>query len=225
MERRDADTEAVYAADQAVADDAFRRRGEHALDCTRAGDRAQHGAGVPGPGHGGGDRLAIGRGRHRREPFGAAVRQRRRASGGAVPRRARLVCAGARAQAAGCQPAGALGRIPGDPPGGLRLQPVLPAVPRVRAAAVADDAPTACGWTQGVRRLLRQTGADHRSADGRGADGGDLRGRARRLQPDLCRGDLVADAARLDRVARTHVPVLGCSTTTAGAGQPQERDP
>ncbi len=34
MEGRDADTEAVHAADQAVADDAFRRRGKH------AGDRA-----------------------------------------------------------------------------------------------------------------------------------------------------------------------------------------
>src|SRR3954471_2184325 len=40
------------------------------------------------------------------------------------------------------------------PPGGLRLQPVLPIVPRVRAASVADDAPTAaCRRAQGVGRL------------------------------------------------------------------------
>ena len=43
------------------------------------GRGAQHGARVPGPGSRGGDWLAAGGGRHRREPDGAAVRQRGRA--------------------------------------------------------------------------------------------------------------------------------------------------
>ena len=60
-------------------------------------------------------------------------------------------------------------------PRGLRLQSVLRAVPRLRAPAVADDAPDPCRRAQGVRRLLRQEGADRRPAHRRGADGGDLR--------------------------------------------------
>ena len=49
-------------------------------------------------------------------------------------------------------------------------------------------------------------------------DGGDLRGRARRVEPDLCRGDLDADAAGLDWLARAPVPFLGRGTSVAGAG-------
>ena len=225
MERQDADTEAVHAADQAVADDALRRRGEYPGDRARVGRGAQHGARVPGPGGRGGDWLAAGGGRHRREPDGAAVRQRRRACRGAVSRRARLGGPGARAQAARRQSDGAVGGIPRSSPGGVCLQPVLPAFPRVRAAVVADHASAARSRAQGVRRLLRQAGADHRPGHGRGEHGGDLRRRAGCVQPDLCRSDLDADAAGLDWRARAHVPVLGRSTAAAGAGQPQERDP
>jgi hypothetical protein len=78
-------------------------------------------------------------------------------------------------------------------------QPVLPVVPRVRAAAVTHDAPTSCGRAQPVRRLLRQMRADCRSADRRSADGGDLPGCARHLQLHLRRGNMDADVAGLDR--------------------------
>src|SRR5580700_6115694 len=108
MEGWDADTEAVHAADQAIADDAFRRGSEHANDWAGVGHRTEHGARVSGPGCGSGDRLAIGRGRHRREPDGTAVRQRRYACWGALACRARLVGAGAGAQATRRQPADAV---------------------------------------------------------------------------------------------------------------------
>ena len=165
MEGRDADTEAFHAADQTVADDAFRGRCERAVDCPRTGYLAEHGAGLSRPRLGRGHRLAVGGRCDRREPDGAAVRQRRCAGRCAVPRRARLGSTGARAQAARRQSDGAVGRIPGDPPRGLRVQPFLPAVPRIRATAVANHASAACRRTQGVRRLLRQTCADRRPGD------------------------------------------------------------
>ena len=154
---------------------------------------------------------------------GAAVRQCRGAHRRAVSRRARLGSAGAGAQASRRQPADFVGGISGGPPGRLRLQPVLPAVPRVRAAAVADHAPAARRRAQGVRRLLRQAGADCRSAHRRSAHGRDLRGGARRLQLHLRRGDVDADVAGLDRRPCAHVPLLWRSAATAGSRQPQER--
>src|SRR6202046_1026052 len=111
MEGWDADTEAVHAADQTVADDALRRWREHPSDWAGAGHRTEHGARVSGPGDSGGARLAVGRRRHRREPGGTAVRQRRRACRGALPRRARLAGTGTRTQTTWRQPAGTVGRI------------------------------------------------------------------------------------------------------------------
>ncbi len=61
MEGRDAETEAVHAADQAVADDAFRGWGECPVHRAGAWHRAEHGAGVPEPGGCGWDCLAPGR--------------------------------------------------------------------------------------------------------------------------------------------------------------------
>ena len=208
----------------AVADDALRCRGEHAGDRAGAGHRTEHGAGVSGPGDSGGDRLAAGRGCHRREPGGTAVRQCRRACRGALPRRARLGGVGARAQATRRQPDGSVGRISRGPPGGLRLQPVLPVVPRVRAAAVADDAPAARGRRQscssttpasGCRSSIRATG-EVRVAEIFVAVLG-----ASNLH--LCRGDLDADVAGLDRRPCAHVPLLWGGAASAGAGQSQER--
>jgi hypothetical protein len=51
----------------------------------------------------------------------------------------------------------------------------------------------------GVRRLFGHADRDRRSDDGRDPRGEDLRRRARRLEPHLCRGDLDADVHGLDR--------------------------
>ena len=82
---------------------------------------------------------------------------------------------------------------------------------------------TACGRGQSVRRLLRQAGPDRRSAHRRGAHGRDLRRRARRFEPHLCRGDVDADLAGLDRRPCAHVPLLWRGAASAGARQSQER--
>ena len=128
-------------------------------------------------------------------------------------------------QRPGGQPPDPVGRVPGDPPERLRSRPVLPAVPQVRATAVADDASTRRGRAEGFRGLLRQARGDRRSAHRRSAHGGDLRRRARRLQPDLRRGELDADVAGLDRGPRAQVLLLRRRAAPAGARQSQERHP
>jgi len=49
MEGRDADTEAIHAANTTIAGVALRGQGELAGDQAEAGHRAEHGAGVFGP--------------------------------------------------------------------------------------------------------------------------------------------------------------------------------
>ena len=65
--------------------------------------------------------------------------------------------------------------------------------------------------------------ADRRSAHRRGARGGDLRRRARRLQLHLRRGDLDPDTAGLDRCARPDVPLLRRRAAPGRARQPEVR--
>ena len=156
----------------------------------------------------------------------AAVCASRRAAGAAPARRAGLGVAGARAEAARRQPDGAVGGVPGGPPGRLRLQPVLRPVPRVRAAAVAG----ACARTMSPATRCSSTTPARRSpivdpAHRRGARGGDLRRRARRLELHLRRGDLDPDTAGLDRRARPHVPLLRRRAAPGRARQSEDRGP
>ena len=145
-------------------------------------------------------------------------------AGRALPRRARLGGAGAGAQAPWRQPAGACGTSIG--------RSIRKATPIAGSASCSASSSGGCrrrcarqhvAGRQSVRGLLRQARADRRSGYRRGAHGGDLRRRARRLQPHLCRGDLDADVAGLDRRPRAHVPLLWRGSASAGAGQSQER--
>ncbi len=74
--------------------------------------------------------------------------------------------------------------------------------------------------------------ADRRPVHRRDAHGGDLRRRAGRIEPDLCRGDLDADPAGLDWRARPHVSVLGAAprllvpdNLKSGVNKPSFYDP
>ena len=94
----------------------------------------------------------------------ALLEQRLFARAGVKPgvrrrQRAGLGVAGSRAEAAGRQSDGALGGIPRGSSGRVRLLALLRSVSRVRAPALAGDAPASCGRRQGVRRLLGQEGA------------------------------------------------------------------
>ena len=62
-----------------------------------------------------------------------------------------------------------------------------------------------------------------RSDDRRNPRGGDFRRRARRLEPHLCRGDLDATTAGLDRRPRAHVPLFRRRAEAAGSRQSEER--
>ena len=85
------------------------------------------------------------------------------------------------------------------------------------------DAPAPCRRGEGVRGLFGQADRDCRSDDGRNPRSGDIRRRARRLEPHLCRGDLDATVAGLDRRACAHVPLLRRRAETAGSRQSEER--
>jgi hypothetical protein len=113
--------------------------------------------------------------------------------------------------------------IPRGPSRGLWLQPFLRSASRVRKTADAGDAPAPCRRGKGVRGLFGQADRDCRSDDGRNPRGGDLRGRARRLEPHLRRGDLDATIAGLDRRPRAHVPLLRRRAEPAGSRQSEER--
>ena len=132
--------------------------------------------------------------------------------------RTRLGSAGARDEAARGQPLDFVGGIQRCPSAGVCLQPVLRALPGVRTASVADHAPDPRRRAQGVRRLFRQEGADHRPAHRRSAHGGDLCRRAGCVEPDLRGGDLDTEPAGLDRRACADVPVLGRGAAAAGPG-------
>ena len=152
-------------------------RGELAGDRAGTGHRTEHGAKCPGPSDGGGDPGW---------PLAADVTDESLVAqlfvnagvraGARFPRRAGLGGVSAGAQASRREPADFVGRVSGSSPERLRLQPVLPIVPRVRAAAVTHDAPTARGRPQVVRHLLRQTRTIVDPLYRRSSDGRDLCG-------------------------------------------------
>ena len=100
-------------------------------------------------------------------------------------------------------------------PDGAAIQLVLRSVPGLGREARPGDAPGAPRWREAVRRLRRADGAGRRSRDRRGARRAGLRGRARRFELHLRRGDLDAGPARLDRLARARLRVL---RRVSGAG-------
>ena len=102
----------------------------------------------------------------------------------------------------------AVAGVQGDPRGGAAVQPVLRAVPGLGREARPGDAPGAPRRREAVRRLRRADGAGGRPRNRRGAAGADLRGRARRLELHLRRGDVDADPAGLDGVARARLRIL-----------------
>ncbi len=108
---RDADQEAVHAADTAADDIAFRCRCPDAGDCAGAGHLTQHGARISGAHRSGGDHVATAGRSHRRGAGASAVRQRRCAGWSPPLRRTGLGSGHAGAEAAG--------RHPDDPVGGI----------------------------------------------------------------------------------------------------------
>ena len=77
--------------------------------------------------------------------------------------------------------------------------------------SVADDAAGACGRREAVRRLRRHDDRRRRCRDRRGACLPAVCRRARRIELDLRRSDLDADAARLDRLAHTRLWLLSAA--------------
>ena len=192
--------EVVHAQDSRGAAAVLRRGVEHPSHRPQPGDVAVDGGRLPAPREGGGTGLAparVGR-RHRpgapavsgaaAEPHDAAVAGLERGPWGATAQERDAVAA-----VAGVQ---------GDPRGGAAVQPVLRAVPGLGREARPGDAPGAPRRREAVRRLRRADGAGGRPRNRRGAAGADLRGRARRLELHLRRGDVDADPAGLDGVAR-----------------------
>ncbi len=165
----------------------------------------------------------LARRRHRGGSGTPAVWARRDCDRPAAAGRAGLGGLGARAEAARRDDDDPVGGIPRGPSRGLWLQPVLRSATRVRTTADAGDAPAPCRRRQGVRRLFGQADRDRRSDDRRNPRGGDFRRRARRLEPHLCRGDLDATAAGLDRRACAHVPLFRRRAEAAGSRQSEER--
>ena len=167
--------------------------------------------------------MAAGRRRHRGGSGTPALWARRDCDRPAAAGRAGLGGLGARAEAARRDDDDPLGGIPRGPSRGLWLQPVLRPATRVRKTADAGDAPAPCRRGKGVRRLFGQADRDRRSDDRRNPRGGDFRRRARRLEPHLCRGDVDATAAGLDRRACAHVPLFRRRAEAAGSRQSEER--
>ena len=167
--------------------------------------------------------MAAGGRRHRRGAGNPAVWAGRGHARPAAAGRAGLGGPGARAEASWRHDDDPLGGIPRGPFRGLRLQPLLRPASWFRTAADPGDAPAPRRRGEGVRRLFGQADRDRRSDDGRDPRGGDFRRRARRLEPHLCRGDLDADVAGLDRRPRAHVPLLRRRAEAAGSRQSEER--
>jgi len=163
------------------------------------GDRRRQDDGhrVSAPGRKGGRVLASARGAGRGDA-GAAALPAAAVEGAPAPR-AGLGGDPSRAEAAGRHPGAAVGRVPGRAPGRLRLFRVLRALPPLGRAALAGHAPASCRGRADVRRLFRHKDDRHRPGHRHAAPGGDLHRRARRLEHDLCRGELEPGAARLDR--------------------------
>ena len=108
-------------------------------------------------------------------------------------------------------------------PEGLQYSWFCEQVPGLGRAARPGDAPGAPRRREAIRRLRRADGAGGRPRDRRGAAGADLRGRARGLELHLRRGDVDADPAGLDGVARAGLRVLRRVSRAGGPRQPALR--
>jgi hypothetical protein len=123
----------------------------------------------------------------------------------------------------GCHADAAVGRIPTAGAGRLRLQPLCELYrgwegrlsPTMRQAHPA-----------GERVFVDYAGQTVELIDGQRRDptSPDLRRGDGRLQLHLCRGELDADSARLDWLARARARLHGWRTGAAGARQPEGRD-
>ena len=176
------------------------------------------------------------RARRCRRRLAAARRPDRRGAGGAAVSgldgagrdqgpapTARLAGDPSRAEAAGRDAAAGLGGASRRPPRGLRLQPVLRAVSGLGRPAVADDAADPCRRREAVRRLRRHDAGGDRRDDRRGADRAAVRRRARRVELHLGRGDLDAEAPRLDRLAHARLCLFRRRAGDGGVRQSEVR--
>ena len=141
--------------------------------------------------------LAVAGGADRRHARSEVVPRCRHEAGTPASGRARLGEHPSRAQAQARHAVDPVGRVHRARSGGLSLLALLRAVPHLGRQALGHDAPEPRGRRQAVRRLRRRHGAGgHRPADRRGAPGANLRRGDGRLELQLCRGDLDADARR-----------------------------
>ena len=99
------------------------------------------------------------------------------------------------------------------------IKPVLRSLPGLARPALT----MARQGRQAVRRLRRRQGGRDRRPHRRGSHGPDLRRHPGRLQLHLCRGDLDAGAARLDRLAQPRLRLFRRGAPTGRTGQSQIR--
>ena len=167
-------------------------------------------------------RLAAARGSDRCGARGDAVPAGgRRDPAGACP--ARLADDPPRAPAQGRDAGAPVGGVPGGASRRLRLQPVLRALPALGGPARADDAPAPRRRRADVRRLCRRDASGDRRRDRHGAPGPALRRGARRVELHVRRGDLDAEPAGLDRLARPGARLVRRRAGADRVGQPQGR--
>jgi hypothetical protein len=191
-----------------------------------AGDRAQHGCAHTGACCRRGSALAAAGDAERPRAGGDAVCRPRQFAANAPQGRAGLDARASRAAPSRRYPDAAVGGVPTGRTRGLRLQPLVRAVSRLGGPAVTDDAAGASRRRAPVRRLCRADCRTVRRAHRRGQSSAGLRRRDGRLQLHLRRGELDADAARLDRFACPRARLHGRRAGATGARQPQgRRDP
>ena len=124
-----------------------------------------------------------------------------------------------RAASQGGDAGAAVGGVQGGPSRGDAVQLVLCAVPGVGREGRRGDALRAPRRREDVRRLRGAHRRGGRARHRRASRGADLRRGARGVELHLRRGDLDAGSARLDRLARTRVPVYGREHGAANSGQ------
>ena len=154
---------------------------------------------------------------------GDALRQRWPSARLAWQTRVGLDLCPSRAAPAGRYADAAVGGISPGRTRRLRLQPLVRALPRLGGPAVADNASGASGRRANVRRLCRPDYRGDRRPQWGDPPSPDIRRSDGRLQLHLCRGELDADAARLDRLARSSAGLHGRRTGAAGPRQPEGR--
>jgi hypothetical protein len=221
-ERRRPDEEVADAQDQGCSA-AAGRRAVDAGDCREPRGRAVDAERLSQARRARRSRLATARGADGRGARGDAVPAGGRpdpAGSGA----SRLVDDPSRAQAQERDPGAALGGIPGGAPRGLRLQPVLRALPVLGGPAHADDAPAPRRRRADIRRLCRRDAAGGRRHHGQGAAGPALRRSARGVELHLRRGDLDPEPAGLDRLTLPDAGLVRRRVRSDRVGQPEVRN-